>query len=92
MASTTEKTTSGGDLVKTLADTFMTGWMATETNRVKATEEVALVNRMVEVFSAYLISKFLRELEEGDSDASAGESRVRWQKVLQGKSSSHPGS
>lgn len=91
-----EMATSDEDSVKTLADSFMTGWMAIEADRMsdsKATE-IALVNRMVQLVSTYLISKLLRDLEAGDTDGGspAEEPRVRWKKVLQGKSSTHPGS
>ena len=75
----------------------MAGWLAIEAGRASDSEttEVALVNRMVQLVSAYLISKLLRDLEAGDAvvGGSATEvSLVRWQKVLQGECSSHRGS
>ena len=88
---------SDGDSVKALADSFMTGWLAIE-NEVDGvsgseTREVALVNRMVQLFSSYVIVKLLKKLESSDTVGStpAEGSRVTWQQVLQGGYRSRPG-
>ena len=71
--------------IKSLADGFMAGWLTTEDfsrPRRSSVVEIVLVNRMVQLFSWYLIEKLLEAVHESSPEAE--ESIKRWTRVHKG--------
>ena len=79
------------DSVRALADSFMAGWLALESRQSssKKKDEIELVNRMVQLFSWYLILNQFKELESewpcGGSEVQQSQYKTMWKQVLQGR-------
>ena len=86
------------EFVQTLANNFAAGWLAIETASVtdetRSENEIAMVNRMVELLSWYLIQGLLQDSAAGNSVHQGLAPRLEaslktWKAILSGMFSMH---